>query len=221
MTVFLRVLSSFFILWLSISQIQSVKAGVLVFFFLAIVSPGSSVRAVEIFRRNLVIFSFIIFYTVFGIITVFISGGSYCSIAWISLKIILVYNVIWMSLRWLGTTGMLVLMDLIHSENIRLYLTLVAKGISVFKRNSGMIIMQIRSRLEPGRNGKRILVRYYVRNMIFRDVYSVHYLQAALYSRLPERLYIHAPGIKPGLADGIICIAIALYILTEYIVKLT
>lgn len=220
MTLFIRILSSFFILWLIISQIPSVKAGVLVFFFLVIAAMDSSVRAGEIFRRNLVIFSFIIFYTIFAIITVFVSGGSYCTIAWISLKIILIYNVIWLSSVWLGTKGMLVLMSLIPSESIRLYLTLVAKGISVFKRNSGMIVMQIKSRLEPGRKGKRILARYYIRNMIFRDIYSVHNLQAALYSRLPERLYIHAPVVNPGLADGIIWVAITLYIFTVYMVKL-
>jgi hypothetical protein len=220
MTPGIRILSTLFILWLCIFQIPSAKAGALILLFLFIVSLDSSIRTAEIFRRNLVVLSFIIFYSVFGTITVFTAGGSYYTVSLISLKIILIFNIIWLSLRWLGTNGILCFMKAIPSEKIRLYLMLVAKGILVFKRNSDMIVMQIRSRLEPGRKSRGILVRYYIRNMIFRDIYSLHYLQAALYSRLPERLSVHTYGIKTGTADRIITIAIILYISAVYIMEI-
>ncbi len=179
--------------------------------FLVIVKIHVGVPARILLKQNIMVVSFVIFYLFFGSISMLLDGGEFARLLRFSVRIFLIFNIINLSLRWIGTDGMLKLAGLIPSERMKLYLILVGKGVYLFERNSEMIVMQIRSRLTQAKRKQATIARYYVHNMIHRELYSIQHLQATLYNRLPDSIspvYLNSSGTTP--AD---CLVLALTIL--------
>ncbi|HPJ34811.1 MAG TPA: hypothetical protein PK358_08260 [Spirochaetota bacterium] len=213
---FLKAFSSLAILFISLTvSVDIFKILVLLIFFLSI-ALSVRVTVMEIFKKNTIVLSFAVFYLVFGAISALISDKGYELMFIICLKIILIYNVIWFSFKWLGTRGLMGIIAFIPWERLKLYLLLVVKGIYIFRRNSEMIVMQIKSRLGSTVKNRRILARYYTRNIIFRELYSMQYIQATLYTRLPDRINFFLPEQKAGPAEILIPLSLLFFIINLF-----
>lgn len=209
----IRLSSSLFFFILLMAGKIDIASSVFIIVFFIILKFSIPININTILMDNVFFASFVLFYLLFGFLSSFINGASPAVLYATALKIFIALNIIRFSVRWIGSAGILSLIGLIPSEKLKLYLILTSKGIYLFRRNSRMIIMQIKSRLEPCRKNRRILARHYIHNMIFRELYTIQYLQASLYTRLPEKIKVYPYHGKPGLQEGLVACLVLIFII--------
>lgn len=212
-----KLISSAGMLCLAVAGSFDYSLTALFILFFTVIALTIPIPVKEILKRNIIILSFLLFYIIFGVLSAIISNTGYNSIIITSLKIILIFNTIWFAFKWTASEGIINLIALIPSERLKLYFLLLAKGIYLFRRNSEIIIMQIRSRLYRNRKNNKLLARYYTRNMIFKELYSLQYIQASLYTRLPVKINILSMKSYTGPAELLIPFSILIFIARSYI----
>jgi hypothetical protein len=164
-----------------------------------------------ILKRNIAILVFALFFLIFSSIPGF-SGESkaFIELCAVFFRIIIIYNIIFSGSLWIGRQGFFETIGGIMPLRIRLFLVLLNHSLAQFIKINSMIVYQLKSRLRlKGRN--RILVaRYYFQNLIIKELYSLHYNQAALAIRLNDNfeMYFERNGIR--LSDILIILSIAI-----------
>jgi len=158
--------------------------------------------------RNVPVTLFAVFYMGMAGLSAALRGDAPSSaVAALGARIVLVYNAVYLGGLWMGRYGLLRLIDFIPSVRVRLFLVLLIKQAhSLLAANRG-IIDSLRSRLDMDRRGRSIVARYYVQNMVFRELRSIRNLQAALYARLTDSLTLYHRPAAFGPADALIALA--------------
>ena len=162
----------------------------------------------HLLARNVPVALFAVFFMGMAALSAAVRGDApSAAVAVLGARIVLVFNAAYLGGRWIGRFGLFRLVDVIPSERVRLFLVLLVKQAhSLLAANRG-VIDALRSRLVMDRRGRRIVARYYVQNMVFRELRSIRNLQAALYARLPDTLNLyHRPAVF-GPADALIAAA--------------
>lgn len=162
----------------------------------------------HLLARNVPVALFAVFFMGMAALSAAVRGEAPSSaVAALGVRIVLVFNTAFLGGRWIGRFGLLRLFDCIPSERVRLFLVLLVKQAhSLLGANRGVIDV-LRSRLVMDRRGRRMVARYYVQNMVFRELRAIRNVQAALYARLLDTLTLyHRPAVF-GPADVLVATA--------------
>ena len=140
----------------------------------------------QILFRNIPILSFAIFFSIFFFFSAWLKGEApdFYLLSVTTLKIIFVFNIMFAGTSWLGREGLLFLIKIVPTDRMKLFFILLYRSVNGLRRNSSGIANQIRSRLDLKGRDKLLVPRYYVRNLIMKDLYAFHHNQAALVSRI-------------------------------------
>ena len=166
-----------FIIWLIVSLLS-----IMLLFY----AGAISVR--QFLLRNMPIVSFAVIFSFFILFSAWLSNKPpdmhllYSTAA----KIIFMFNIILAGTAWLGRDGLLFLVKHVPSPRFKMFFILLWRSINGLRRNSAGIVNQIRSRLDLNGRDKYLIPKFYVRNLIMKDLYAFHHNQAAVVSRLGE-----------------------------------
>ncbi len=160
-------------------------ASALVFIFLFCLSR---IGAADFARRNIFIIVFIAFYCGAVYISSLIETKDVecIPVLVIVMKTFFVYNVILLTMSWGGSRGVAFLLGRISSLRLQLYFILLYRGVVHYRKVSRHVYYQVQSRLHSRREMRRLIPRYYVQNIIAKELYAFQHNQAALVARLPE-----------------------------------
>ena len=135
-------------------------------------------------RRNYILIGFSITFFIFSIISGAVAGRIFSAeTALVLYKIAVIYNALYISGMWIGKNGFLKCINYIPSQRLGMFLILFYRIAHAFLKTNYLIIAQLKSRLDFSLHNKLVIVRYYVINLITKELYSLHYYQAALYAR--------------------------------------
>ncbi len=167
-------------------EIYFYKAGVAVLCLLMYSKTRSSIKTV--IRSNYVIMFFACVFTFFTLFSGYLKGKPDIETAFYTfLKIILVFNVINAGYRWVGKRGILVLLDILPVWRMKVYLLLLIKTLAVIFKTIPESITQVSLRLHPSSYRKIIIARYYVQNIIYKELYTVQHIQTAAHLRITNK----------------------------------
>lgn len=140
----------------------------------------------RVLYRNIPIISFAVFFSLFILFSAWLRNTppNYVLLFMTAAKIIFIFNIMLAAVAWLGRNGLLFILKHIPSRRLKLFLMLLCRSIGGLRRNSAGIANQLRSRLDLSGRERFLIPRFYVRNLIMKDLYSFHHNQAALVSRL-------------------------------------
>ncbi len=168
------------------------------------------VRAGELIRKNIIFISFIISLVLLQVLSGIIHDGiRWDRIVLISFKSIMIFNIAYLSGAWIGRRGMMDMVSAVPSQRVKLFLILFYRTVKTFLRTSRMVIFQVRSRMNLTARTRLVLARYYVRNLLVKELYSYHFHQAALYTRLPGRTTFRACPQRITIHDTLLAAFIA------------
>ncbi len=166
----------------------------------SLIALSSRLRPGRLMARNTLVFLFAFFFMTMAAISAIVRGQvpSY-AVAELGIRIVLVFNAVFLGGRWIGAFGLLRIIDAVPSERVRLFMILLIKRAHSLLAANRTVVDQLISRLDMTQKDRRVIARYYIQNMIFRELRSIRYLQAALYTRLPGTLCVyHRPAIFRG-----------------------
>jgi hypothetical protein len=158
--------------------------------------------------KNIFILSFTLFYLAFTLASGMLRDElPPPDVLLVAARIILVYNAVLLSGRWLGANGTQALIRAIPSARIRLFLLMFLRTFGHFRRSHRSVADHVRSRITPSLGAKVIVARYYLQNLIEKELYAYRYHQAAALTRITSVPEIYAAGepASPWLA-AILCV---------------
>ncbi len=168
------------------------------------------IRAGELIRKNIVFMSFIISLAVLQILSGIVHDGiRWDRIVLISFKSIMIFNIACLSGAWIGRGGMMDMVSAVPGQRVKLFLILFYRTVKTFLRTSRMILFQVRSRMDLTVRTRLMLAQYYVRNLLVKELYSYHFHQAALYTRLPGRIMFSACPQRITIHEALLAALIA------------
>lgn len=174
----------------------------------------------DLVKRNLFILSFVFIFSSFAALSGYLVGDvEYREIALTSVKIILIYNTIYIGGYWLGKNGFLSIVDTLPCLRVKLYLLLLYNILSSFIKRNQLIIYQLKSRLNLSRQ-RGLVARYYVQNLIVKELYSIHLNQAAIVTRLHSDFDLYVPSEKLRIHDLIVLTLIAFLVMGNLYLRL-
>ncbi len=163
--------------------------------------------------RNAVVLGFAVFFMLAAAASALLRGeGALAPAARLAARTLLVFNAAYLGGEWIGRHGLLRVIDGIPSERVRLFLVLLARAVASFARNSGMIVMQLKSRIGLTARTRLLVARYYAQNLVYYELYALRHSQAALFSRLPERLCVYHRPVPMGVPDWAIAAGVCLFV---------
>jgi hypothetical protein len=166
----------------------------------------------EIAQRNVFILIFITIFSSFALISGYLNNHiDYGIITLTSVKIILIYNIVYIGGYWLGKNGFSYIVDSMPFSRLKLYLLFLYKILTNFIRRNQLIVYQLKSRLDLS-NKKGHIARYYIQNLIMKEMYSIHLNQAAIITRINSDFDLYISAEKPKFHDFMVFILIVLLI---------
>lgn len=161
-----------------------------------------SISVRQLLLRNSVIAAFAATFAGFAVVSGLISQTlDFRRIIEIVAKILLTFNCLYLGGLWLGREGLMRIVNAMPSERLRLYCVLFYRTAGIFVRAHGRILNQLRSRLDFTFRNRLLIARYYMQNLMFKELYAYHHYQSALYSRVHGTPSLHVDARKPSLHD--------------------
>ncbi|MFH0977402.1 MAG: hypothetical protein V1874_16610 [Spirochaetota bacterium] len=163
---------------------------------------ASSLGIQQLLKKNIIILGFSMFFGLFA----FISGTlaqnlNSKEIIKIIIKIIFSFNCIYYGLRWIGKNGLIRIINAVPTERLNLFIIFFIKTLEYLIRTHNGILNQLRVRINLNYSGRLLIARYYVRNMIFKELYAYNHHQAAFYTRITEIPRIYVSKDNAGIYD--------------------
>ncbi len=163
-------------------------------------------------QRNVFILIFIIIFSSFALISGYLNSYiDYGIIALTSVKILLIYNIVYIGGYWLGKNGFLYIVNSMPFFRLKLYLLFLYNILTSFIRRNQLIVYQLKSRLDLSKK-KSYIARYYIQNLIMKEMYTIHLNQAAIITRINSDFDLYAITEKLKLHDFMIFMLIVLLI---------
>ncbi len=186
----------------------------------ALIIRASRVRPAELLARNILVAFFAVFFMVVAAVSALLRGGApTMHVPELGARIILIFNAIYLGGRWIGNFGVLRLLDSLPSERLRLFMLLLIKQAHALLAANRTIIDQLRSRLDMTRKERLLVARFYIQNMVYGELRSYQSLQAALYTRLPERLCVYHRPITFKALDAPIAAAALAFVALAFLAR--
>ena len=184
--------------------------GVSVVLMLIVICSGGMPFA-RLFLRNIPI---LFFMGVFFIFMFFPAMTFNVDKLLILFRIILIFNIFLATSAWFGRSGFLFCLKLVPVQRIKLFLLLLSRSLGAFGKNARAAAIGVRLRIELTGRQKLLVPKYYVRNLIMKELYSFYHSQAALISRLHGdnvAIYIQNRFVAKDLlfACAMVCVASA------------
>ncbi len=163
------------------------------------------VRSRTLLRKNYFIFAFAVIFSGFSVFSGILRGGiEWTVITATFYKIILVYNIVYLFGIWMGKNGFLRILSVLPGRRIRLFLILFHRTVYSFMNKSKLVLFQVRSRLELTTRDRLIIARYYIQNLLLKELYSFHYYQAALHTRVHHDVLPYSSPEKISSTDPLL-----------------
>jgi len=170
---------------------------------LCILAIQLRIKPVEFARRNIFIIVFTIIFSSFALISGYLNDKiEYAQIAANAVKILLIFNIVYIGSLWSGKNGFLCLLNAMPLLRIKVFLLILHNMVLSFIKRSGLILYQLRSRLDLSRQ-RGLVARYYVQNLLMKELYSIHLNQASIITRLHSDFDIYCMPEKMKISDGI------------------
>lgn len=178
----------------------------------AAMARRARVPALRLAFRNAIVLGFAVFFTLVAAASALLRGeGALLPATRLAARTLLVFNAAYLGGEWIGKAGLLRVIDGLPSERVRLFLVLLARAVASFVRNSGMVVMQLKSRIGFTARTRLLVARCYAQNLVFYELYALRHSQAALFSRLPERLRVYHRPVPMEALDWGIAAAVCLF----------
>jgi hypothetical protein len=198
----------------------NILSGLIIATELIVLMNAPSIKIKQLFKKNIFIISFPIFFGLFAFISGIMAHNlNNKKIFEIILKIIFTFNCIYPGLCWIGQKGLMLIINAVPSERLNLFFIFFIKTIEYLTRTHSRILNQLSVRLNLNYSGKFLIAKYYVRNMIFKELYAFSHNQAAFYTRISEVPQFYAARENAGLADIIALFAIFAGAVTSVILQ--
>ncbi|MBN1534040.1 MAG: hypothetical protein JXA20_15325 [Spirochaetes bacterium] len=166
-------------------------------------------------RKNIFILGFTFLYLLFALASALPWGMlPPADVPIVAARILLVYNAVLLSGRWLGVNGMQAVVRVLPSASLRLFLLMFLRTFGHFSRSIRTVADHVRCRLAPTPAGKVLVARYYLQNLMEKELYAYRYHQAAAITRIttvPE-IYVAPEPLSPWVVaiPGFIALTYAL-----------
>ncbi|MCL1865450.1 MAG: hypothetical protein FWF73_06530 [Spirochaetes bacterium] len=172
----------FLLLFHTLIPAQNLQLYVVVSIFLTLIMIYSGgMPSTALFFKNIPMFFFAAVFFVF----MFFPGMTLSADKFLTLfKIILIFNISLAASSWLGRGGFLFCLKFISVQRLKLFLLLLSRSLASFERNVRAAAVGVQLRIELTGKQKLLVPKYYVRNLIMKELYSFQHSQAALASRL-------------------------------------
>ncbi|HSV95685.1 MAG TPA: hypothetical protein VLM75_01995 [Spirochaetota bacterium] len=171
----------------------------------ALIVPAVRVMPAELLARNIFIALSAVFFMLMAAVSSLLRGDMVnMHVPELGARIVLIFNAIFLGGRWIGNAGVLRLVDSLPSERLRLFMLLIIKQAHSLLAANRVVINQLRCRLDMTKRDRLLVARFYVQNMVYGELRSYRHLQAALYTRLPERLWVYHRPETFGAMDALI-----------------
>lgn len=183
----------------------------IILFALIIMWLSSGMKLRKLFYSNILILLFTGSFCTFILITSFIESATPdpLQILSIALKTILIFNLLRISIAWLGTPGLLWLTNIIPYRDVQVYILLFFRGVRHFLRTNSLVIHQIRSRINISTKQKYLIPRYYAYNIMMKEINMLTYYEAALAARAGQIPACYSVPLKEVF---VACIIIAAFV---------
>jgi len=119
-----------------------------------------------------------------------------------ALKTVLIFNLLRLTIAWLGTPGLLWIISLIPWRGIQVYILLFFRGVSHFRRINSLVFHQIKSRINISSREKYLIPRYYLYNIMMKEINMLAYYEAALASRRGQIPACYSVSLQESLAGA-------------------
>lgn|GEM_PF-2836814 len=177
----------------------------------------------EILKKNILIVTFMIFFNTFIFISCLIEDRvvDFSYVISVSLSIFFVFNILIYGVKWLGKQGFLYIVNFFWSGRLKLFFLLFFRAVHNFKRVHSHVYYQIQSRIDVNSRDRYLIPRYYVQNIIAKELYAFRSNQAALISRLPEnQLTVYYGKRRFKVSEIILVLVIEALLLSNFLFQL-
>jgi len=164
----------------------------------------------HVLKRNIFIISFSLFFSVFVYLSAVIESTPFLwdDTLMTVLKIIFIYNTVLPGTGWIGTSGLIYFLNIFPSERIRLFLLLLYRSVKNFIFIHKDIIYSINSRIDLKSADKFLIPKYYLQNIITKDLYDYHLYQASLAVRIHSPVTGISEKEKTSVRDNITAVVL-------------
>ncbi|HDP81239.1 MAG TPA: hypothetical protein ENN21_10405 [Spirochaetes bacterium] len=173
---------------------------------------GSSPRSV--LRGNLFIIVFAFVFMIFGLVSGLIEGVvDYERIVRTSASILLIFNIMYSLKLWMGKNGTLSIINSMPSTRLKVYLMLMWTILAAMRRSVPRIVHQVRARVELSTANRWLIARYYIQNLISKELFIMRNLQVSAYLRFQNDISLWTEREVLSVADIVVlsagvCIAV-------------
>lgn|GEM_PF-2173181 len=198
-----RVISLFILVGITIILTPTAVTVAIIAVVLCILAIQLRIKPVEFAKRNVFIIVFTIIFSSFALISGCLSDKiEYAQIAGNAVKILLVFNIVYVGSLWAGKNGFLCLLNAMPFMRVKVFFLILHNMVLSFIKRSGLIRYQLTSRLDLSRQ-KGLVARYYVQNLLMKELYSIHLNQASIITRLHSDFDVYCTPENMKISDGI------------------
>ena len=138
-------------------------------------------------KKNLLIFMFTAFFCGLALVSGMFRGEiEYSVIALDAMRILLMFNLLYAGVRWIGREGGYRIIAAMPSLRVRMFFVLFGRNFVSIARAHRSILDHLRSRLDFRWKNRILIARYYLQNIIEKEMYAYRYHQAVLVARLSQ-----------------------------------
>lgn len=117
------------------------------------------------------------------------------------IKIFVVLNLVSSGLSWIGLPGFAFLVSHAPAGRVRLFILFLRQTAQRLILNSRLIARVIMTRVRIHGAGRVLIARYYTRNFIMKELYSIHLLQASAVMRAYDEMTVYVERQIPTCVD--------------------
>jgi len=167
---------------LSKGNVLTIAAVALFLAFLMNHSSSDGIKAQ--IRKNAFYFMFAATFTVFFIVSARLEGRlDWRGAFYFFIKILVILNFVSSGLSWIGLPGFAFIVNNAPQGRVRLFIIFLRQTAQRLILNSRLIARVIMARMRIRGAGRILIARYYTRNFIMKELYSIHLAQASAVMR--------------------------------------
>lgn len=190
------------ILSLALSRGSVLAIAVVAMFLVFFLNHSSSDGVRALIRKNALFLMFAAMFSVFFIATARLEGHLDWRAAFLFfIRLLVILNLISSGLSWIGLPGFALVVNNAPQGRIRLFMVFLRQTAQRLILNSRLISRVIMARMRIHGAGRVLIARYYTRNFIMKELYSIHLAQASAVMRAHPGITVFTEKQKPAWLD--------------------
>jgi hypothetical protein len=199
---------------LAISKGSALGIAFVATFLVLFMTLSSSGGIKALIRKNALYLTFAAVFTVFLIVSARIDGLlDWRTALLFFVKILIILNLVSSGLSWIGLPGFAFVVNHAPSGRVRLFLIFLRQTAQRLIANSRWTARVINTRMNIHGAGRILIARYYTRNFIMKELYSIHLAQASAVMRAHSGISVFVEKQIPARVDFAAFISTAISII--------